>query len=592
MNKGKTAGRSKMCVRIASVFALGALLYAMNADAVMVVGDANTTTVVTPTNTIITATQNATLTVTDPGEIEILLVGGGGGAGGSTEKATGYTSGDSRGGGGGGGGVIHKTNFKVAAGTYPIVVGVGGAVNQSNDTISSATGGETTGFDLTALGGGPGGCVEPTAYYNASALAGASGGGGSKDSNNKRSYPGGSSLASAENQNLGHSGGNALDYKTAGGGGGAGTAGTIGSPVGGDGYACDISGDMVYYGGGGGGGRRDSSATAQPGRGGGKSSYGGGGTAQIGWGVPEAGGPGIVIVRFTRTEQKTSSDFTVSGFDDKGKLDDGYAYLVITNDTTLHVDGSASFDVLLVGGGGGAGANSSTQTDYRGGGGGGGGVIYVRNFPVSAGNYPITVGTGGVVNTGAAGTTVNGGNTTAFDFTAFGGGPGAPATGYGATIGNIGASGGGGATDGGTTVGRGIIYGGTAKASAENFNLGNAGADAYTNGTAGPKYNGGAGGGAGSAAVNGVGGDGFPCDITGTMVYYGGGGAGGKRYNSGAVAKPGLGGGTASWGGGGSGQYGNSNAADGFNTTPQPGGHGIVIIRYKKPQKGITVFIR
>ena len=299
-----------------------------------------------------------------------------------------------------------------------------------------------------------------------------------------------------------------------------------------------------------------------------------------------------MIVRFTRTEQKTSSDFTVSGFNDKGKLDDGYAYLVITNDTTLQVTGSASFDVLLVGGGGGAGANSSNQADYRGGGGGGGGVIYVRNVPVTAGDYPITVGAGGAVNTGAAGTTVNGGNTTAFDFTAFGGGPGAPATGYGATIGNIGASGGGGATDGGTTVGRGIIYGGTAKASAENYNLGNAGADAYTNGSAGPKYNGGAGGGAGSAAVNGVGGDGFPCDITGTTVYYGGGGAGGKRYNSGAVAKPGLGGGHTSWGGGGSGQYGNSDAADGFNTTPQSGGHGIVIIRYKRPQKGMIVFLR
>jgi hypothetical protein len=53
---------------------------AMRAGAVMVVGDANTTTVVTPSNTIITATQNATLTVTEPGEIEILLVGGGGSA--------------------------------------------------------------------------------------------------------------------------------------------------------------------------------------------------------------------------------------------------------------------------------------------------------------------------------------------------------------------------------------------------------------------------------------------------------------------------------------------------------------------------------
>ena len=568
-----------------------ALTAALDANAVMVVGDENTTTVVTPTNTTITATKNATLTVTEPGEIEILLVGGGGGAGGSTEKTSGYTSGESRGGGGGGGGVIHKTNFQVVAGSYPITVGAGGAICTSASATNSATGGNTTGFGLTALGGGPGGCVDPTAYYDASALVGASGGGGSKNSNG-RSYPGGSALASAENENLGNKGANAYDYKNGGGGGGAGSAATNGSPAGGDGYACDITGETVYYGGGGGGGRRDSSAAAQPGLGGGKSSYGGGGTGQMGWGTPEAGGPGIVIVKFTRTEQKTTSDFSITGFDAKKNVDDGYAYLVVTNDTTLHVTGSASFDVLLVGGGGGAGANSSTQTDYRGGGGGGGGVIYVRNFPVAAGDYAITVGPGGAVNTGAAGTTVNGGNTTAFDFTAFGGGPGAPATGYGATIGNIGASGGGGATDGGTTVGRGIIYGGVAKASAENFNLGNAGADAYTNGSAGPKYNGGGGGGAGSAAVNGVGGDGFPCDITGATVYYGGGGAGGKRYNSGDVAKPGLGGGNKSWGGGGSGQYGNSNAEDGFNTTPQSGGHGIVIIRYKKPERAFTIVVR
>ena len=176
-----------------SLLSVAALAFAMDAEATMVVGDANTTTVVTPTDTIITATQNATLTVTEPGEIEILLVGGGGGAGGSTEKASGYTSGDSRGGGGGGGGVIHKTGFQVGVGTYFITVGAGGAVNRSNDTIDSATGGSTTGFGLTALGGGPGGCVDPTTYYNSSALAGASGGGGSKNSNG-RSYPGGSGL--------------------------------------------------------------------------------------------------------------------------------------------------------------------------------------------------------------------------------------------------------------------------------------------------------------------------------------------------------------------------------------------------------------
>jgi hypothetical protein len=39
----------------------------------MLVGDENSTTVNDPTNTIITITQSGTLTVVEPGEIEILL---------------------------------------------------------------------------------------------------------------------------------------------------------------------------------------------------------------------------------------------------------------------------------------------------------------------------------------------------------------------------------------------------------------------------------------------------------------------------------------------------------------------------------------
>jgi len=562
---------------------------AMNAGAVMVVGDANTTTVVTPTSTTITVTNvaaTATLTVTDPGEIEILLVGGGGGAGASASGTAGYNSGDSRGGGGGGGGVIHKTSFHVEAGSYPITVGAGGAINRSNDTIASATGGNTTGFGLTAFGGGPGGCVDPTTYYTSSSLVGASGGGGSKNSNG-RSYPGGTALASAENENLGHNGVNAPDYKNAGGGGGA---GAIGSGInGGDGYACDISGETVYYGGGGGGGSRYNPTV--PGNGGGKASWGGGGSGQSAANTyPESGGNGIVIVRFTRTEKKATSDFKVSGYDAKKDLDGDYRCLVITNNTTLHVTGSATFDVLLVGGGGGAGANAdNSATSCGGGGGGGGGVIHLRNIPVAAGDYAITVGAGGAVNTGVAATTVRGGDTTAFDFTAIGGGPGAKGSGYGPTIGDLGASGGGGATDGSSTEGSGIVYGGTVKVAA--YNLGNAGADAPSYGSGyglSAAYNSGGGGGAGAAA-NGVhGGDGYACDITGETVYYGGGGAGGQRDYSPAdtpIAVAGLGGGKASWGGGGSGGYR-------YTRNAEAGGHGIVIIRYKRFVKGTTLYLR
>ena len=549
---------------------------ALRAGAVMVVGDANTSTVVTPTETIITATQNATLTVTDPGEIEILLVGGGGGAGGLSSSASGYNSGDSRGGGGGGGGVIHRQNFNVETGRYDIVVGAGGVFCTSANSTTVAIGGSTSGFGLTALGGGPGGWIDPE--YNSYTVSnlGASGGGGSKSPAGK-AITGGTALASDANGNLGHNGANASDYKNGGGGGGAVGAGA--GAKGGDGYACNISGETVHYGGGGGGGRRYSAA--EPGLGGGKSNYGGGGSGQsAGINAPESGGPGIAIVRFTRTEQKTSSDFKVSGYGTKGDLEDGYRYLVIANDTTLHVTGTASLDVLLVGGGGGAGGSTDKETGYtgtdnRGGGGGGGGVIHLRNIPVAAGDYAITVGLGGVVNTtGSAANlaSATGGSTTGFGFTALGGGPGAPVNGAGSSVSGLGASGGGGSTTGGST----IISGGTALASGANFNLGNNGADATS------AKIGGGGGGAGAAASGVAGGDGYACDITGTTVYYGGGGKGGERYATSAT--PGQGGGKANYGGGGSAQIAWS--------TPESGGHGIVIIRYKRHVKGIAIRLR
>ena len=550
---------------------------AFDAGATMVIGDANTITDMTPTITTLIVTNSATLTVTIPGEIELLLVGGGGGAGGGSGTA-GYNSGDSRGGGGGGGGVIHKMNFRVKAGTYPISVGAGGAVNRSNDTIASARGGDTTGFGLTALGGGPGGCVDPTAYYNSSSLVGASGGGGSKHSNG-RSYPGGTALASDENENMGHAGANASDYKNGGGGGGAVSAGS--GYTGGDGYCCDISGEMLYYGGGGGGGRRY--YAAEPGLGGGKECYGGGGSGQSSANTyPESGGPGIAIVRFI---PNATPDFAIKGYDKKGILDDDFVYLVITNSTTLHVTGSSQIELLMVGGGGGAGGLSSSASGYnsgdsRGGGGGGGSVINT-NIIINAGDYPITIGAGGTFCTSANyNTTAIGGSTSGFGLTALGGGPGGwvdPQYNY--SINDLGASGGGGSKH--SSSGK-AIAGGTALASDANGNLGHKGANAsdYKNGGGG----GGAGGpgGPGGSGHEFVGGAGYPYDITGETVYYAGGGGGGRRY---AAAEPGFGGGKSCYGGGGSGQSA-SNAA------PESGGPGILIIRYRKPKNAFFLVVR
>ena len=91
------------------------------AKAVCVVGDANAETTISPSNTIIKMTQSGMLTVTEPGEIEILLVGGGGGGG--RNGAWPYY-----GGGGGAGGVIHQTTFPVTAGEWDVTIGASSAL--------------------------------------------------------------------------------------------------------------------------------------------------------------------------------------------------------------------------------------------------------------------------------------------------------------------------------------------------------------------------------------------------------------------------------------------------------------------------------
>ena len=109
-------------------------------------------------------TKNGTLTVTEPGEIEILLVGGGGG-GGENWINGGKTY---YGGGGGAGGVIHKMAFQVSAGEWEVIIGAGGAVG--------VNGGKTMAFGMTAWGGGRG--AKGAGIYEA--LSGASGGGGAR----------------------------------------------------------------------------------------------------------------------------------------------------------------------------------------------------------------------------------------------------------------------------------------------------------------------------------------------------------------------------------------------------------------------------
>lgn len=226
-------------------------------------------------------------------EADVLVVGGGGGGAGEV------------GGGGGGGGVIYRPNQTLAAGTYAVVVGDGGAgavaatgANGSNSSFSTLP---------TAIGGGGGGC-----WFVSAPRTGGSGGGSGRNAH----------AGAAGTAGQGYSGGTgSVNSGAGGGGGGASGNSPIGSTsgIGGAGFACAISPAATHYAGGGGGAGNQGTGTI-----GGAGGIGGGGNADTsgaGYGLPGAantggggggggydgisysggkGGKGIVIVRYLR----------------------------------------------------------------------------------------------------------------------------------------------------------------------------------------------------------------------------------------------------------------------------------------------------
>ena len=163
------------------------------------------------------------------------LVVGGGGAGG------GAGAGRAGGAGGGAGGLLTGSYTLAVGTTYSFVVGGGGT--GANDTSGTA-GSNSTGFGLTAIGGG---------YGTGESVSANGGSGGSGGGAGKTTYSGGSGT-SGQGNNGGTSNGNA-----GGGGGGASAAGANGTSsgggtgaVGGAGTASTITGSSVTYAGGGG----------------------------------------------------------------------------------------------------------------------------------------------------------------------------------------------------------------------------------------------------------------------------------------------------------------------------------------------------
>ena len=240
-----------------------------------------------------TFTSQAGQTVAD-----IFLLAGGG---------SGISGGGGTGGGGAGGAVKVAAHPISAATAYPISIGAGGIYPSP-----ATTGSDTTGFDLTAKGGGagnrgPGGC----------------GGGGQEGDN-----PGGPATQPAQpgvsgSSGLGNNGGTGGPQARGAGGGGIGgtgqngsgpMAGGPGSPIdygsptaspsgttyggGGGGCANARQGGPHAPGGGGGGGAGDAGATQNPPNDGVQGLGAGGGSAYAGQGIGD-GGDGFAVVRET-----------------------------------------------------------------------------------------------------------------------------------------------------------------------------------------------------------------------------------------------------------------------------------------------------
>ena len=197
-----------------------------------------------------TFTSSGTFTVSSAPSgkfLDFLVVGGGGGAASQV--------------GGGAGGVVYKTSQSPSNGSYSVTIGSGGAFG----TVNGTSGGNSSFFGFTALGGGAGNS------YGVG-FSGGSGGAGSS---------GGSALQpTSASGGFGNAGGT-------GGGGGAGGAG--GANAGGDPYTDPITGDPYA----GGGPLSTDGSYLGPG-----SSTGEGGGYEDDTGTGYAGSGGRVIIRY------------------------------------------------------------------------------------------------------------------------------------------------------------------------------------------------------------------------------------------------------------------------------------------------------
>lgn len=240
--------------------------------------------------------------------MDILLVAGGGGGG------------ENDGGGGGAGGLIYISGQSLTTGTYQLNIGSGGDGATKGSTGFGMSGEDTTGFGLTAIGGGGAAPQQKTAKDGGSGggagHANSTGGkalqpdssdggfgsnGGQGEIGNQEPYPGGGGGGALEqgkspdSTNERGDGGDGKDYSNkfteqfgedgsfAGGGGG----GTQNKPR-----------SEGGNGGGGDGGYANNSSDIDPQDGQTNTGGGGGGTGEGGYQDAGDGGSGIILIRY------------------------------------------------------------------------------------------------------------------------------------------------------------------------------------------------------------------------------------------------------------------------------------------------------
>jgi hypothetical protein len=269
--------------------------------------------------------------------------------------------------------------------------------------------------------------------------------------------------------------------------------------------------------------------------------------------------------------------------------DELYYYHVFGSSGVFTPSQSLSCDILVVAGGGGGGITQA-------GGGGAGGLLGFTSQSLSAINYNVVVGAGGVGATSAntTGTTGNDSQFGALTLVKGGGGAGSYAQPVNGTQNALsGGSGGGGGT---TSAGPGA--GGAASPSGQ----GNAGGGGNSDGQT---YRAGGGGGGATGAggnfngssggIGGTGGTGSTAysswaSATGTGVSggYAGGGAGGANIGGSATHGGGAGASSGGYATAGTPYTGGGGGGGTFHTGSDPrdfgakGGSGIVIVRYAK----------